>query len=878
MPLDSFPPSLPPEDSPALPLPTPSPPSSPSASSELSEPPSPSLPDSVSNCYTTNPNSLYSQRTQLQQPQPQHRSVNNLRNSSKPTITHVISSHDLHTIASPTRLVRHSDRNQQSTRPPSHLTIPERAHPHPLTGIQSKYADFDQEPYFCSPSPALSAEYHRQIDPDLRTASTSPASLDAEQPSETSPFDNSYAILERIPSSSTWSGNQSRLQEHHHPFEPPDNVTSLSLSGRSSPFGRRLSPTSDSGRAYQSQSIRSSTGSSTTSYITASNQNIQMPANGLMSGAPASASVSNRNSQISSSNTPTYDNSSSHSSPNPDYSVRTTSGQPPSPVLGPEVPLHRDFDVNTPLPVIRSLGSSSRSPSRSASSLRDPFQDDHFQNYASSRGLDPRLGEVNPQMIADDGDDGLVYGKSGRNSLINVHRKSASSVSPNIKAAAAMGGAVMLNTLPGGSSPNQSGTGLAADAPTPHDSTYKVGAAAAAVGFSPDGLAEKGHSALSIKNSNKRRKLCIIITLGVLLLAAIIGGTLGGYLGNRNKKGSSSDSDNGQSASQDTETNGVLTKDSAEIKKLLNNANLHKVFPGMDYTPLNTQYPDCLHNPPSQNNITRDIAVLSQLTNVIRLYGTDCNQTEMVLEAMKNLDVSSSMSLWMGVWQDSNTTTNSRQLSQMWDVLDNYGTTPFRGLVVANEILFREEMTETELGNLMAEVRTNLTDRGFDALPVCTSDLGDKWTSSLADKSDVIMSNIHPFFGGVPYAEAANWTWSFFNNKNADFFKADAADNIISEIGWPTSGGTNCPADVTDCGSTGSIASVDGLNALLDDWVCAAMENGTNYFWFSAFDEPWKVRFNEEGAEWEDQWGLMDVNRNLKEGVVIPDCGGKTVS
>ncbi|KKF92616.1 Glucan endo-1 3-beta-glucosidase btgC [Ceratocystis platani] len=505
-----------------------------------------------------------------------------------------------------------------------------------------------------------------------------------------------------------------------------------------------------------------------------------MPANGHMSGAPASASVSNRNSQISSSSTPTYDNSSSHSSPNPDYSVRTTSGQPPSPVLGPEVPLHRDFDVNTPLPVIRSLGSSSRSPSRSASSLRDPFQDDHFQNYASSRGLDPRLGEVNPQMIADDGDDGLVYGKSGRNSLINVHRKSASSVSPNIKAAAAMGGAVMLNTLPG--------------------------------------------------------------------------------------------------ASQDTETNGVLTKDSAEIKKLLNNANLHKVFPGMDYTPLNTQYPDCLHNPPSQNNITRDIAVLSQLTNVIRLYGTDCNQTEMVLEAMKNLDVSSSMSLWMGVWQDSNTTTNSRQLSQMWDVLDNYGTTPFRGLVVANEILFREEMTETELGNLMAEVRTNLTDRGFDALPVCTSDLGDKWTSSLADKSDVIMSNIHPFFGGVPYAEAANWTWSFFNNKNADFFKADAADNIISEIGWPTSGGTNCPADVTDCGSTGSIASVDGLNALLDDWVCAAMENGTNYFWFSAFDEPWKVRFNEEGAEWEDQWGLMDVNRNLKEGVVIPDCGGKTVS
>ncbi len=35
---------------------------------------------------------------------------------------------------------------------------------------------------------------------------------------------------------------------------------------------------------------------------------------------------------------------------------------------------------------------------------------------------------------------------------------------------------------------------------------------------------------------------------------------------------------------------------------------------------------------------------------------------------------------------------------------------------------------------------------------------------------------------------------------------------------------------------------------------------------------------DEPGKEWEDKWGLMDVNRNLKPGVVIPSCGGKTVS
>ncbi|KAJ6436507.1 putative AC9 transposase [Purpureocillium lavendulum] len=50
------------------------------------------------------------------------------------------------------------------------------------------------------------------------------------------------------------------------------------------------------------------------------------------------------------------------------------------------------------------------------------------------------------------------------------------------------------------------------------------------------------------------------------------------------------------------------------------------------------------------------------------------------------------------------------------------------------------------------------------------------------------------------------------------------------------------------------------------------------YLWFEAFDEPWKIRFNEKGKEWEDKWGLLDVNRKLKDGVKIPSCSGQTVS
>ncbi|KAH7308717.1 glycoside hydrolase family 17 protein [Stachybotrys elegans] len=333
----------------------------------------------------------------------------------------------------------------------------------------------------------------------------------------------------------------------------------------------------------------------------------------------------------------------------------------------------------------------------------------------------------------------------------------------------------------------------------------------------------------------------------------------------------------GQSAQQDHEQNGDLVRSSGDIQRLLNNPDLHKVFPGMDYTPLNTQYPDCLHNEPSQNNITRDVAVLSQLTNKIRLYGTDCNQTQMVVEAIRRLDLEDDMKIWMGVWLDNNSTTNERQLDQMWSILEEYGSDPFEGVIVANEILFRQQMDITQLSGNLTAVRERLgtMDNVRDNFPVATSDLGDDWRPDLARASDYIMANIHPFFAGVDASEAANWTMTFWETNNGPLFKSDSKRNIISETGWPTGGGTHCGA-ATTC-TKGSVAGIDELNLFMSDWVCQALEDGTEYFWFSAFDEPWKIRFNEEGKEWEDKWGLMDVNRRLKSGVNIPDCGGRTV-
>jgi exo-beta-1,3-glucanase (GH17 family) len=288
-----------------------------------------------------------------------------------------------------------------------------------------------------------------------------------------------------------------------------------------------------------------------------------------------------------------------------------------------------------------------------------------------------------------------------------------------------------------------------------------------------------------------------------------------------------------------------------------------------------TQYPDCLSYPASQNNVTRDMAVLSQLTNTIRLYGTDCNQTELVIHSINQLGLKGKVKIWMGVWQDTNTTTNARQIEQMYKIFDTYGADPFVGLIVGNEVLFRKDMTISQLGTLITGIKSNLTAKGIN-IPVASADLGDNWTQEFADQVDYVMANIHPFFAGVDSKAASAWTYNFWQTKDV-VLKTDKSKNIISETGWPSKGGTDC-GEATSCPGAGSVAGISQMNDFMDGWVCDALNNGTNYFWFEAFDEPWKWKFNEPGKEWEDQWGLMDVNRNLKPGVTIPNCGGKTVT
>ena len=401
---------------------------------------------------------------------------------------------------------------------------------------------------------------------------------------------------------------------------------------------------------------------------------------------------------------------------------------------------------------------------------RSSYTDNPYKRFSTAWDTRVGRGDIDPNEIEDDGDEYGAPPVRPRRSMLGANGEGATTTAG---VAAATGG--ILGTLGDLVGKNSSSNGA-------RDRSGQYGAVPGSSGPGFDDGVEK--SAWLSKQTSGRRRLQWIV--GTVVILAIIGGIVGGVIAalrNRSSSSSNAPSSSGQSSGPaDTE----LGMNSPEIKKLMNNPNLHKVFPGMDYTPFNAQYPACLSNPPSQDNITMDIAVLSQLTNAVRLYGTDCNQTQMVLHAIDKLSLPD-MKVWLGVWLDKNSTTSNRGLDAMYEILSQYGANPFAGVIIGNEVLYRQDLTETELSDVLGAVRTNFTNKKID-LQIATSDLGDSWNQTLTENVDLVMSNIHPFFAGVSAEIAAGWTWDFWQNFDTVLTKGTTKQNVISETGWPSAG------------------------------------------------------------------------------------------
>jgi exo-beta-1,3-glucanase (GH17 family) len=362
--------------------------------------------------------------------------------------------------------------------------------------------------------------------------------------------------------------------------------------------------------------------------------------------------------------------------------------------------------------------------------------------------------------------------------------------------------------------------------------------------------------------------------VGLALLAAI-GIGVGVSLGTKHKPSTTTSVGNGGN-NGGKDNNGTTTQTNPnDPSQFTKNPNLSNSFYGFAYTPQGGTPPTC---GATQQDVIQDIQLLSQVTTRVRLYGSECNQTALVLNAVKLTKVD--LQVYLGIYLTEDDSAYQRQYAAVKQALTDYGADHVAGITVGNEYILNN-MTAAGatdpsgpvglaaasfIATKVADVRSMVSSLNLGKnIPIGNSDAGSYLNLQLLQSVDYFMANVHPWFGQVGINNAAAWTWNFFQENDVSL-GAQATNKpqmYIAETGWPTKS-----SDAQHASNGASDASEANLQIFLDTFVCQANQNGTQYFFFEMFDEEWK---DKQFGGVEGWWGLFNKDKSLKN-VKIPQC------
>ena len=263
-------------------------------------------------------------------------------------------------------------------------------------------------------------------------------------------------------------------------------------------------------------------------------------------------------------------------------------------------------------------------------------------------------------------------------------------------------------------------------------------------------------------------------------------------------------------------------------------------FHGIAFSPYEDGQDPNLRSLVSREQIERRMAIVAPYTTWIRTFGMD-DGLEASGAVARTLGLKTALGAWIGPVAEE----NERQIGNLLAAV-KAGEADM--VIVGSEVLLRGDLPVDELIAYLQRVRA-----GAGGVPVGYADVWDVWLGhpELVAAVDVVVANCHPFWSGVDAGRAVPLVEDWYHQ-----VQAVAADRpvIIGETGWPTGGdpvGEAVPA-LDD--------AVEFLSAFLA-WAEAA---GVEYFYFEAFDEPWKEAW--EGSQG-PHWGVWDQDGVLKEGM-----------
>lgn len=239
----------------------------------------------------------------------------------------------------------------------------------------------------------------------------------------------------------------------------------------------------------------------------------------------------------------------------------------------------------------------------------------------------------------------------------------------------------------------------------------------------------------------------------------------------------------------------------------------------------------------TEEQIRRRMAIIAPYTNWVRSFScTDGN--ELIPKIAREFGLKTLVGAWLAEDHDK----NAIEIQGLVE-LTNQGLVDIAA--VGNEVLYRKELTESELLDYINGVKQQLPN-----IPVSYVDAYYEFENrpALTAACDVILTNCYPFWEGCAQEYSLLYMKDMYRRT-----KKAAGDKpvIISETGWPNKGDSFHGAFPSQRNAISYFVNAQKWSA----------EDNVPMFYFSSFDESWKV--GDEG-DVGAYWGLWDKDEKLK--------------
>jgi exo-beta-1,3-glucanase (GH17 family) len=280
----------------------------------------------------------------------------------------------------------------------------------------------------------------------------------------------------------------------------------------------------------------------------------------------------------------------------------------------------------------------------------------------------------------------------------------------------------------------------------------------------------------------------------------------------------------------------IVSEDTSFLEKKVQDI-LHQKISGISFSPYMEGQDPSIKSTISEKQIADRLEVIRPYTKWIRTFSTTNGNEEVPRIAHEK-----GLKTLVGAWIDSDLDNNEIEIKNIIEIA-KHGYADL--IAIGNEVLLREDLEVEQLIDYIKRVKQEVPhiQVGYvDAYYMFVN------YPEIVDVCDVLFANCYPFWEHCALEISVEYMKKMYELAVSH---AKGKQVIISETGWPTKGEQY----------GGAMPSYENaMRYFINTFEWANQEN-IQLFYFSSFDEVWKI--NHEG-EYGAYWGIWDKDGKLK--------------